>query len=68
MQQNQRFLFLAAFTGMVSVQTGAAFARTLFPAVGSEGMAALRLGISAIILMMMFRPWTLRKTVISWAH
>lgn len=67
MQQNQSFPFLAAFTGMVSVQTGAAFAKTLFPAVGSEGVAALRLVISAIILLMVFRPWTLRKTDVTWA-
>lgn len=51
---------------MVSVQTGAAFAKTLFPVVGSEGVAALRLGISAVILFLIFRPWTLRQSGISY--
>ena len=59
--------FLAAFAGMVSVQTGAAFAKTLFPVVGSEGVAALRIGISALILLLLFRPWTLRRTDVPWS-
>ncbi|NIF23899.1 EamA family transporter [Candidatus Pantoea multigeneris] len=66
MQTNKNFPFLAAFSGMVSVQTGAAFAKTLFPVVGSEGVAALRLGISAVILCVVFRPWTLRQHEVSW--
>ncbi|EPJ9473674.1 EamA family transporter [Pectobacterium brasiliense] len=67
MRTNQNLPFLAAFSGMVSVQTGAAFAKTLFPVVGSEGVAALRLGISAVILLVVFRPWTLCKNEISWS-
>lgn len=51
---------------MVSVQTGAAFAKTLFPVIGSEGVAALRLGISAVILFVVFRPWTLGQSGVSW--
>ncbi|HFD2936424.1 TPA: DMT family transporter [Klebsiella quasipneumoniae subsp. similipneumoniae] len=66
MQKNQHLPFLAAFAGMVSVQTGAAFAKTLFPVVGSEGVAALRLGISSLVLLAVFRPWTLRNSGISW--
>ncbi|QZN97143.1 EamA family transporter [Symbiopectobacterium purcellii] len=66
MHKNQNLPFLAALSGMVSVQTGAAFAKTLFPVVGSEGVAALRLGISAIVLLIVFRPWTLRNSGISW--
>lgn len=66
MRTNQNIPFLAAFSGMVSVQTGAAFAKTLFPVVGSEGVAALRLGISAVILFLIFRPWTLRQSGISY--
>lgn len=66
MQKNQNLPFLAAFAGMVSVQTGAAFAKTLFPVVGSEGVAALRLGISSLVLLAVFRPWTLRKSEVSW--
>jgi Predicted permease, DMT superfamily len=42
------------------------FAKTLFPVVGSEGVAALRLGISSLVLLAVFRPWTLRNSGISW--
>ncbi|WP_312670254.1 EamA family transporter [Pseudescherichia sp.] len=66
MKVNQSLPFLAAFAGMVSVQTGAAFAKTLFPVIGSEGVAALRLGISAIVLLAVFRPWTLCNSGVSW--
>ncbi|VVE06369.1 EamA family transporter [Pandoraea commovens] len=60
--------FAAAFAGMVSVQTGAAFAKTLFPLVGSEGVAALRLGLSSLVLVVALKPWRLnfRDAGISW--
>lgn len=67
MPNQQNMPFFAAFAGMVSVQTGAAFAKTLFPVVGSEGVAALRIGISALVLFVIFRPWTLFRTTISWS-
>jgi len=66
MSEHQNLSFLAAFSGMIFVQTGAAFAKTLFPVVGSEGVAALRIGLAAIILLFIFRPWTLLRTSISW--
>lgn len=48
---------LAALLGLISVQTGAAIGKSLFPLVGSEGVAALRLGISALVLALVLRPW-----------
>lgn len=47
---------MAAFAALISVQTGAAFAKSLFPLVGAEGVAALRLGLSALWLSLWFRP------------
>lgn len=51
---------LAAFAGLVSVQIGAAFAKSLFPLAGPEGVGALRMGLAAIALSLILRPWTLR--------
>ena len=48
---------LALFGSMVSVNTGAAVAKGLFPLVGSEGVTALRVGIATILLLAAFRPW-----------
>jgi inner membrane transporter RhtA len=42
--------------GLVCQEIGAAFAVTLFPAVGAVGMVSLRLAFSAAILMLLFRP------------
>ena len=52
----------ATLISLVSVQVGAAFAKTLFPQVGPEGVAAMRLGIAAVILLIWLRPWSLRLT------
>ncbi|WP_374746783.1 EamA family transporter [Klebsiella variicola subsp. variicola] len=59
--------FYAALAGMISVQTGAAFAKTLFPVVGSEGVAALRIGLSALVLLVIMRPWRLWKSNVNWS-
>lgn len=46
----------AVLLAIISVQCGAAIAKTLFPAIGAAGTASLRIGISAIILLLAFRP------------
>lgn len=51
---------LAVGMAMISVQMGAAFAKGLFPLVGPEGVAAIRVGLSALILAVAFRLWRLR--------
>ena len=57
---------MAAFAALISVQTGAAFAKSLFPLVGAEGVAALRLGLSALWLSLWFRPWRLWRARPDW--
>ena len=47
----------ALVAGMVSLQTGAAFAKSLFPLVGATGVSVLRVGFSALILVAVWRPW-----------
>ncbi len=42
---------------MISVQAGAAFAKTLFPIIGAEGTVVLRLGFAALMLGLVLRVW-----------
>jgi inner membrane transporter RhtA len=47
----------SATVAMVSFQVGATFAKQLIPALGSPGTTALRLGLSALLLLVLQRPW-----------
>jgi inner membrane transporter RhtA len=51
-------LFLLA--SLLSQYIGAASAKSLFPLVGAEGVTALRVGLSAVLLTAMWRPWRSR--------
>ena len=42
---------------MASYQLGAALAKQLFPAIGAQGATACRLGLGAVILLLVRRPW-----------
>ena len=45
---------------MLCFQIGAALAKGLFPLVGASGAVALRLGIAALLLAAVWRPWRVR--------
>src|SRR5688500_20122854 len=47
---------------MASIQVGAALARGLFPAVGPIGAVPLRVGLAAILLCALARPWRVRRS------
>ncbi len=54
--------YLALFAGMLTLAGGTSFAKTLFPLIGAEGTSAYRVGISAVLLVAVFRPWRFRLT------
>ncbi|PVZ87104.1 threonine/homoserine exporter RhtA [Serratia sp. S1B] len=45
---------------MISIQSGASLAKTIFPLIGAQGVTTLRLGIGTLILFIIFRPWRMR--------
>lgn len=47
----------ATLAAMACFQVGAAFAKGLFPAVGPQGAAALRIVLAAAMLLLATRPW-----------
>lgn len=49
--------FLAVLGSVVALGIGTSFAKQLFPQVGSLGTTALRVGFSAVLLLMLWRPW-----------
>jgi len=48
---------LAVLGSVTSLCIGTSFAKKLFPLVGAEGTSALRVGFSAIVLLLLWRPW-----------
>ncbi|EQB17320.1 membrane protein [Sphingobium lactosutens DS20] len=47
----------AVMLSLVSMNLGAAFAKTLFPLVGAPGVAGLRIVLAALLLLSFRRPW-----------
>jgi inner membrane transporter RhtA len=56
-----------AVGGAFSVQTGAAVAVLLFPLAGALGVLALRLGVAALVLLLLFRPGLRGRDRADWA-
>jgi inner membrane transporter RhtA len=52
---------VAALMGsLVSLCVGTSFAKTLFPHMGALGMSAWRIGLAAVLLALVLRPWRRR--------
>ena len=48
---------LAVLGSVTSLCIGTSFAKKLFPLIGAEGTSALRVGFSALVLLIFWRPW-----------
>jgi inner membrane transporter RhtA len=48
---------------MLCFQGGAVLAKGLFPVVGAAGTTALRLGFSSLVLVAVWRPWSMRLSL-----
>lgn len=53
---------LVILIAMLSIQSGASLAKSLFPLIGAPGVTALRLALGTLILIVIFKPWRLRFT------
>lgn len=53
----QALPLLAVFGSVVALGVGTSFAKQLFPVVGSLGTTAMRVGFSALLLLLIWRPW-----------
>ena len=65
-----RFLLavLAVLLAMIAIQSGASFAKQLFPIAGPEGTSALRVFFAAAILTLIFKPWRARLSQTGWRN
>lgn len=54
---------LAVLGSVIALGLGTSFAKQLFPLIGAQGTTALRVGFSALLMLLFFRPWrfTLRR-------
>jgi len=53
---------LVILIAMLSIQSGASLAKSLFPLIGAPGVTALRLALGTLILIVIFKPWRLHFT------
>ena len=66
MKVNRQIAWLAAIGAMVSCQVGATQAKALFAVVDTAGATFLRVGISALLMLILFRPGIGRITREQW--
>jgi inner membrane transporter RhtA len=57
---------VALFAAMASFQAGASIAKTLIPSIGAPGTAALRVGLGALIVALVQRPWRVMPKSWKW--
>lgn len=48
---------LAVLGSVTSLAVGTSYAKQLFPSIGAQGTSALRVGFSALFLLLLWRPW-----------
>ncbi|WP_193016801.1 threonine/homoserine exporter RhtA [Proteus sp. FME41] len=53
---------LLLLLSMLSIQSGASLAKSLFPVIGAPAVTALRLLLGTLILFFIFKPWRLKLT------
>jgi len=58
----------AVLLSIISVQCGAAIAKGLFPELGAAATASLRIGLSAVILLIAFRPNLFKLNPKQWKY
>ncbi len=58
----------AVLLSIISVQCGAAIAKGLFPQIGAAATASLRIGLSALILLLAFRPNLYQLNAKQWKY
>lgn len=62
MKSHSLLYILTLILAMISIQSGAALAKSLFPLLGTLGTTFFRVTFSALILVIVWRPWRFRIT------
>lgn len=62
LKQSTFFPVLLIIMSMTSLVTGASLAKQLFSVIGSQSTSVIRLGVAALFLMTLWRPWRFKIT------